>query len=336
MFIHDTVDINLSSGKTVVHCNHTDKQLDQLLAESLAPYKSPVVLVSGGLDSQLSAHWAKLYTSNPTAIIYDFTWNSNTVNASDLLMAQRFCEKIDMPYKIITVDLTHFLSHELQTVAKRYQCTSPQVLSHIWAILCSDFPPGTNVIMGGERHFVMKTPDDKVAYGIERGTQARSGFYRIYYSPFYTLADELGINMIRDPGILSPEIHYHMIRANLDAIDQFGEICIEQPNTLNNNKWKFKRRYYETFGHDFIWPLSKKTGFEPIQLHLAAVSGVYNQFDILYRRPLQKLCEQERWFGPRGPITKVVGGGLEHIMNQAQDLITNRTLEVVNTYDLNW
>lgn len=336
MHIHDTVDVNTDSGKTIVQCNHTDEPLDKLLAQSLAPYESPVVLVSGGLDSQLSAHWAKLYTSNPTALIYDLVWNDNTINTSDLIIAQRFCKSIDLPYKITTVDLTEFLDHELQSHARKYQSTSPQVLSHVYAILCSDFKPGTNVIMGGERHFIVSTPDNKSSYAMERGNTPKTGFYRIYYCPFYALADELGINMIRDPGVLTPEIHYHMIKHNVDVIDHYEQICTDRHNTKRNNMWRYKRNYYELFGFDYLWPLSKKTGFEPIQTHLASLTGVYNQFDVLYRHPLQKICEKERWFGPRGPKVEFQGDGLDRALADAQELLDSRTLEIVNTYELTW
>jgi len=336
MLIHDTVDINFNTGKTIVHCNPTSIELPVLLSDALQKYESPVVLVSGGLDSQLSAHWATMYTNNPTSVIYDFVWHDNTVNADDLVSAQRFCEHIELPYKIIPVDITDFLDHQLQTAARKYKCVSPQVLCHMHAIISSDFSPGTTLMMGGERQYIVNTKANKVSFTIERGRDPRVGLYKTYYAPFYTLAEELGITMLRDPCLLTPEIHYHMVKHNVDVIAHYNQIGMEQDQSVRNNMWRFKQKYYELLGYDFLWPLSKKTGFEAIQKHLASMSGVYNQYDVLYREPLRKICDKERWFGPRRPTVQFAGGGLDTLLKQAQELIDTRDLEIVNTYELTW
>lgn len=338
MLITDTLDINYDTGKTTVFCNQTDVPLSSLMREALSVYDSPVVLVSGGLDSQMTAHMAKQHTSNPTAVIYDLVWKDNTINGADLIHAQKFCSMIDLPFKVITVDITGFLDRELQIYAKKYKAISPQILSHMYAIEQSNFPSGTTVMMGGEPQFITVTDENKAILPTiysENGL-TKPGLYVCYYAPFQNLADSLGINLLRDPGTLSPEIHYQMLRHNLDVISEFNEIGRYGGNMLRSGLWAYKNRFYQKFGYNFLWPLSKKTGFEAIQMHLASTTGIYNQFDITYREPLVAMSVSEKWFGRKKLIIEYHGDGLQYILDTAQQFLDSNSPVINNIYKLSW
>jgi len=338
MIITNTVDINHNTGHTTVYCNQTDEPLDSLMRAQLSKYESPIVLVSGGLDSQMTAHLAKAYTSNPLAVIYDLVWKDNTINGSDLVHAQKFCKHIDLPFKVITVDITEFLERDLPSYARKYKAISPQILSHMYAIEQSNFPNGTTLMMGGEPQFITTTDSNTVILSslVDQGTSVKPGLYMCYYAPFEALATELGITIIRDPGMLSPEIHYQIIRHNLDVISQYGQIGKYSTNMIRNNFWPYKNKFYQQFGYDFLWPLSKKTGFETIQIHLAATTGIYNQFDNTYRNPLVAMSNAERWFGRKRPVIEYQGGGLEQVLSDAQLYLDDNKVTVSNIYKVSW
>lgn len=339
MNINNTIDIDHPSGQTTITCEPNTETLTALLAEQLAGYQSPVVLVSGGLDSQLAANLVKLYTTAPSAVIYDLIWQDNTINCTDVVMAQKFCKLIDLEYRVISVDITEFLEKHLTDFARKYKVISPQVASLMYAIQQSDFPEHTELFMGGEAPLITLDENDAPCLDILRSDKKLqdASFYMRYYAPFALLSQELGISITRDIGSLSPKIYYQFVRHNIDVIQQFNEICKASNTGLKNDVWRYKVRYYEHFGHQLIRPLSKATGFESIQRHLASMTGVHDQFNRSYRNSLESLCKTEKWFSAtsRHDI-QCIGGGVELVLDQATELLSDLEVTVTNTYKITW
>ena len=335
MNINDTIHINYITGKTTVSCVATDKTLEQIWQSKISQFDRPVVLVSGGLDSQLAANVVKKYAKNASAIIYDLVWNHNTINGQDLVMAQKFCDSIQLPYKVKTVDLTDFLDHQLLEFGRKYKVSSPQVASLLYAIAQTNFPKGSQLVMGGEPHFVTKDSAGNAALSIISDTNHKSGLFINYYAPFQLLAEDLGISILRDINVVSPEAQYQSIRHNIDVITRHKKIGVSNSNSLKDSMWQYKNIFYDSFDYDFILPLAKKTGFESIQIHLAAASGVYDQFNVLYRTPLENICRTEKWYNPNTSIV-FVGGGVEYIMDQAHTLVNDTELTDISVYKIAW
>jgi hypothetical protein len=54
--------------------------------------------------------------------------------------------------------------------------------------------------------------------------------------------------------------------------------------------------FYQDLGAEILPPLLKNTGFETLKMHLAKQTGVYNQYDVTYRFPLEQLLMNEEWY----------------------------------------
>ncbi len=88
--------------------------------------------------------------------------------------------------------------------------------------------------------------------------------------------------------VISPEIYYLAFKHFVDTtvkhklvIDKnFSGPAISQP---------LRKLFYTDLGADILPPLLKNTGFELLKIHLAKHTGVYNEFDLKYRQPLNSI-----------------------------------------------
>lgn len=90
----------------------------------------PLILYSGGIDSEavlLSFHLQKL----PFSVgIIDY----NGLNDHDTIVARSFCDRLGVPYRVITRDLMWFWENEMEGLAKKVHCASPQVAALCWVV----------------------------------------------------------------------------------------------------------------------------------------------------------------------------------------------------------
>ena len=101
------------------------------------------LLASGGIDSQAMIYaWKK---SNHPFNVYSFRYNE-TYNMHDIQTLPLFCEQENIPYTIIDFDYFKFLKEEYDSIAKKYQCSSPQISMYIR--MASFFDKGTCIYSG--------------------------------------------------------------------------------------------------------------------------------------------------------------------------------------------
>jgi hypothetical protein len=101
------------------------------------------LLASGGIDSQAMIYaWKK---SNHPFNVYTVRYNE-TYNLHDIETLPLFCEQEGIPYRIIDFDYFKFLEEEYDSIANRYQCSSPQISMHIK--MSSFFDEGTCIYSG--------------------------------------------------------------------------------------------------------------------------------------------------------------------------------------------
>ena len=62
------------------------------------------------------------------------------------------------------------------------------------------------------------------------------------------------------------------------------------------NSMLYKTEFYRSFGIDIRLPILKNTGFEDLKKHMALYSGIYNEFDLKYRYPLEDLLSEKLWY----------------------------------------
>jgi hypothetical protein len=116
-------------------------------------HKRPVILYSGGIDSEvvlLSFYLQKLPFE---VVIVDFDGK----NRLDTDRARKFCESHGIAYRLISRDVLKFWENDMHEMAKLIHCTSPQVMALNWIVtqldgyvICGD---GDSQLMRSRRRF---------------------------------------------------------------------------------------------------------------------------------------------------------------------------------------
>ena len=196
------------------------------------------LFVSGGIDSQAMLYAWK--TSKHPFNAYTFRYNQ-TYNIHDIQTLFLFCEQENIPYTIVDFDYLKFLEEEYDSIAMRYQCSSPQISMHI---KMATMFTGTNVFSG---NFLLSNS--------ALLSHAILGLYR------YSRTSE-GKNTIPYFFLHTPELAYCISGFQQDNQDNFDEIDkLEEPG------YPRKLRIYNLVGFPVIPQEQKFTGFERFKEH---------------------------------------------------------------------
>lgn len=322
-----TVDVTLSQS------NDNIKDLWQQQFES---WPETVVCVSGGLDSQFSANLAKQFCKKVHAVTFAYYWEGNLVNAHDVSVAQKFCEKLRLSHRVIDLDLKHFLQTDLSSTAHQYLTTSPQIATHLYSIRSHLIDLGLPILMGGEVPIVGQK-DGIAVLPFRWPSTNRGGFahnnlfhYAKLVLPYAVLSDQAGIPIVRDPFVMSGEIYYLAFMQNLQVI-QDHQCIFDMSDPIRREVTDYKSLYYRSYEYEFLEPLKKRTGFEAVKVHLAMETGYYNEFDIRYRDPLYSDDLESATLGR--PRFNTVS---DKILEETQKVIDSCTLSSCNTYTFDW
>lgn len=328
--------IDLEQKTVHVDLAETSTDLFGLWKKQFEQMPEVVVCLSGGLDSQFSAHLAKHHCSRVQAVTFAYYWEYNLVNAHDVSVASRFAEKIDLDHQIIDIDIKGFLNGELMDYSREFHTGSPQIAVHLYAIHkhLSDY--NMPILLGGEAPLVAKDNDTAVLPSRWPTTQNRNFSHTNLYNyvhlvlPYLMLSSHSGCKIIRDPFLMSSEIYYQAFMQNLVVIEK-NKCIFEMGDPLRGEISDYKYLYYDSFEYDLVPPLKKRTGFEAIKSHLAIETGIYNEFDLRYRKPLSKNALKDKALGR--PMFNSVS---DKILEATQDLIDRYDLAPCNTYTFDW
>jgi hypothetical protein len=254
-----------------------------LIANQLQNYASARVFLSGGMDSETSLIMAKRAITKVEACVFAYTWQDQIVNGHDVANAVHTAKKHDVECYVSTHELDVFFNRDLPSAIKMYNTQSPQVAAHLHAL--SENCQGTDVcIMGGEVPLVLQH-QDKILTAFELDKHGVGpGFFYIINTilPFHRFADLHGIEVIRNPFMMSPEILFAGYKQNLKVYAR-GQGHVTQ--SLKTNGTGYRQAYYDSLGIGVSKHLLKRTGFEEVKMHLASVTGNYDEFDKRYRNP---------------------------------------------------
>lgn len=122
------------------------KQREAIVKLSYSMGSNPYVALSGGIDSQAACILLTQCGVKFTAAIMVF---GNNLNAHDVDSAIAFCGLYCIPYVTIQFDILEFLTRTLPSYVDKYDCPSPQLLTHcrLYEILIEQFKP--SCIIGG-------------------------------------------------------------------------------------------------------------------------------------------------------------------------------------------
>jgi hypothetical protein len=209
-----------------------------------APYN---LLVSGGIDSQAMLYAWKM-SGHPFNAI-SFRYNQN-LNWHDIKTLPDFCVKENIAYQFVDFDYFSFLENEYDAIAKKYQCSSPQIAMHIKMAMLL---PGTRVFSGNS----LLPNSASLSYAI-------LGIYR------YSLTDE-GKNTIPYFFLHTPELAYSFNCNNYFSNYDYSMLS-------NNTNYLIKTIEYQTAGFPVIAQEKKFTGFEKIKDHYDSHRYVLKDF----------------------------------------------------------
>lgn len=303
--IGTAIEVNYADTGTSF-ASHISKPSDNCtFKELIAPHFSDIteatVLFSGGIDSQFTMGIAQQMGVRVNAITYAGIWENSVVNASDVLTAQRFCAKHDIPIRIIDLDLKQFLnSGELIDFATSYKTFSPQVCCHLKFL--SSLDNSTPILMGGDPVTLYSWLTHDGNFYARTSVTMKKQIVGII-APYYNFADKNNFKLIKDIFYLSPELLYYGLVENINLVktkNLYINYKISQGNAAPDVEgvddfMLYKSELYKSFNVPIETQLRKRTGFEDLKIHLAAQTGIYNQFDILYREPIETIFQRYSW-----------------------------------------
>lgn len=295
--------------------------------EKFKDIKHCQLFLSGGLDSQFSLHLLKTLGIKVDALICDMRWNDVTVNAHDVMSAQRYAELNGIAYRMFELDLKdHFESNEYVDMALKYRTSSPQITAQIKML---ELAATDTCMLGGDPTLICQ----KKTREITTLVNAKKAFVLNNLCAFYNFANDKNIQVIKDPFKMDHHTNYLSVEFNLDVIQAYNTYFAEL-TAYNDSTYTYKQHYYTLLGAKLMPPLYKATGFETVKKMLAQESGIYNQFDKLYRLPLYNLILSQPWAKNLLTITSGdrVRGQLDEVLVKSNELINTSGMNPCNVY----
>lgn len=212
-----------------------EEVIDYTVQQIVKTYSGPYTLMtSGGIDSQVMI-WAWIISGHKFNVVH-YKYNEFNKHETDNVI--NFCKKHKIDYEIKNFDVIGFItSSELHDYAKKYDCISPQLLTHIKFV---ENHPETVLFAGN----YFKTYHSGVNYTIH-GLQRFAEITKKNFIPFFLH--------------YTPEIGY--------AFTVQDDICVS--NVIHCKKkvdeYLSKKNTYLALKFPILDLESKQTGFENIK-----------------------------------------------------------------------
>lgn len=286
------------SGFTIDYANKTIKAvLDDSVAEEtllavwskkFASFSNVNMCLSGGIDSQFVLSMLSKLEKNITVYIFSFVWEDCVFNSPDVLHAIRYCDRFGYTYKNIEIDYKAFLEGiGFIEYCRQYNAESPQIALQLRML---DYIDNSDpVFLGGDIPLLDYDFSAKC-----------SNIQGIGYQPFMTYAflnyaKQNKRLIIKEMLRMCSTTHAISYKEFLNTTKKHKLVF---PSTVSGpgSTQPLRELFYRDLGGQLIPPLLKNTGFEILKMHLAKKSGIYNQYDLNYRYPLQQLLSKEAWY----------------------------------------
>ncbi|MDA9842878.1 hypothetical protein N9C44_00225 [bacterium] len=277
----------------------TDKTLLECIGDIISNRTDIHLCLSGGLDSQFSLMCCLELGKNVTAYTYRSFWEDTILNIEDVYIAEQLAKKYKFTHHIIDIDLKEF--YDTKTHFKygaEFYNTSPQIAVHFYFIeLLKKKFDIDHIMLGGDPPLLKF--NNTIKSDAKNIKVTSNSFFQDVMAPYYMFCESIGIECLRDIYYHSPEAVYKSYENNLDVIKNKKIYCNSQNSGrtgtigVHKNKfniYKYKFEYYKNIIPNLIPQKSETTGFETLKKLLAEESGIYNQYDILYRKDMKSMC----------------------------------------------
>ena len=160
--VNSTFCVNLSkmisSEKSVLEVS--SECIKKITEEYPEPY---YLFASGGVDSQ-SMIWCWMNSGKPfTVVSFRYMHDNVVYNEHDLEQLEQFSLKYNIPVQYKDFDPIEFVETDLYSYASKYQCTSPQICTHMK--MSEEITDGTIIFSG---NFSAHSNYDYTIFGIKR------------------------------------------------------------------------------------------------------------------------------------------------------------------------
>jgi hypothetical protein len=222
------------------------------------------VSLSGGADSQATCLALQQAGIPFTAAILVF---EHDLNANDTDVAFEFCEKNNIDYITVNIDLMRFLTRDLKSYIEKYQCISPQITPQFWFYekLINEHD-ATSIIGGGSSPYMR---DNEWQFGSSRSQTA-----------WYTFNQINKFNVIGNFRSYDFNIGIAFMLAHKNTIT--GEVD-EYKRCMRNYRSKVQAMY--NLGFNVIPQTRKSTGFEIIK-------EKFEHFEETFRHPYRQIVSE--------------------------------------------
>jgi len=278
--------VNINSIKT-------DKSFISCVDELLKDRNQVNISLSGGLDSQFSLLLCKELKKDINLYTYRSFWKDTIINAEDVYIAQLIADKNNLKLNIEDINLHEFYDRNTHfKYSKNFFNDSPQLAVHLyWIDLLHKKYNINNIMLGGD------PPLFKYSKEYSKGKKMRvsnESFFQDILAPYYFLCKKLDIECFRDIFYHSPELVYNSYSNNIDVVNANKKHIDSKPKRNTDygfapykiDTYEFKYLWYKQIIDELVPQKSETNGFENLKKILACESGLYDQYDILYRKPL--------------------------------------------------
>lgn len=261
--------------------------LEDILAQ-LQHVKKANVALSGGIDSQFALRVAKKLNVPVKAYTYLTTWEGAPINSDDVMVAKQVAKQENIDIEIVEFDLKEFFdTNKHLEYGIKYKTKSPQIAFHLYFIEKTFKDKEGTLFLGGEVPMMVK--NSAQGEGPLDIAGLNSSFFIGNTVSYRKICKELEIDIVRDLLLYTPNIIYKTLKISIDVAREKGKHCEQKEEYMvNMYPHKLKHEIYEAILPGGTNPLSKNTGFEKLKRYLGSNTGIYNQFDLLYRIPLEE------------------------------------------------
>lgn len=272
----------------------TDKTLLECIGDILSDKTDIHLCLSGGLDSQFSLLCCLELGKSVTAYTYRSFWEDTILNTDDVYIAEQLAKKHNFTHHVIDIDLKEFYDTRMHfKYGAEFHNFSPQLAVHFYFIeLLKKKFDIDHIMLGGDPPLLKF--NTTINSDVKNIKITGDSFLQDSMAPYYMFCESIGVECLRDIYFHSPEAVYKSYENNLDVIKNKKIYCTSQTTggvgRNKNNNYKYKFEYYNNIIPNLIPQKSETTGFETLKKILAEESGIYNQYDLLYKRDMISLC----------------------------------------------
>lgn len=252
-------DINAAD---ILPVSQISKEVTELASAHLG--RNPALCLSGGIDSQAAYQlWDKEFPIE--VVIFEF---ENNLNFNEVLDAVRFAEKNSIDYKIVKLNVRHFLNSELDHYAQKYKLSSPQFAIHCKFLSLLKEQGYTGAVFGGNG---MVIEQDRVYFSLSKAQLVDLNNFET--ESFKVIPNFLSFDKLLCLKLaLNTPIMYHS----------------DDTAILFSRRYENKIKTYTNLNLAIIPQSNKKTGFEQLKKYYEIASATPDAFDIKFRVPLYR------------------------------------------------